>query len=905
MDASWLTQLRQDSAVIVPTRSLANGLQEQLAALHLNAGRRVWEAPNILLWQDYLTLIWQQNRLALHQQCGATNLINEQQALLLWTRVIEASKRRESMLTLLDVKQTARAVQKAWRLMHDWQLSEQDLHADHVADTEQFLSWLSDYRKLLAESGFLDGALLQQQLLEAKLELPFSIIHWHSYDLITAAQQRHNRYAENAGMELHVNQHAGSAPDNVYYAVYQDDDAELRAAMQLARNTIEANPAQRINLVIPDLAQRQVQVREIARDMFYPSVSPLEIMHQPCVYRFSLGQPLSEWPAIEAALRVIKLLRNQCTCIELSFVLRNEFFGLCRSHRAACRGFDLWLQSQRLRFISIDHLPELYRQYTEQEPEAAHAEELFAALSELVSQRQALTDELRRRKVDTNFSALNFSEWVLRFQEWLNVWGWQTGIGDGPIDSVQYQLLQRWQKLLNEYQALATVQRLAGLSRALDILEQMTRDTVFLPKAVASPIFISGVYEAIGREADLCLLTGMNERYPTPPLSDAFVPNRLLLECGFPDASATSAFAQAQRVINSLLAFNRTARISYARRSGDPQEIAHQAAPLFRQQSFVDEQWQAPELSDVELEAYTDTHGPQWPDLKYAKGGSQIFVNQSQCAFKAFATHQLRYQREEEAEFGLDARERGSVVHRMLQLAWQQLGSKAALLELDESARREFATRMAAAAIADPGIQLSADKRRLLDCEQQRLTALLLAWLAIEDKRPQGFAVVETEQDYAGELGGIRFNFSIDRLDICDDGRAVLIDYKTGAVNRQDWLGERIKQPQLPLYALELDQKKRTPLSGIAYGQVQQPQPKWAALAESGLINKGTAESEQQWLSAHEQWPTSFAQLASDFKQGLAEVFPIDDEVCRYCDLKSMCRVAQLKQLALGEDDAD
>ena len=62
MNENWLANLEQNTVLIVPTRSLANTLNEQIAQYHISKGRRVWEAPNILIWRDYLKELWHLNR---------------------------------------------------------------------------------------------------------------------------------------------------------------------------------------------------------------------------------------------------------------------------------------------------------------------------------------------------------------------------------------------------------------------------------------------------------------------------------------------------------------------------------------------------------------------------------------------------------------------------------------------------------------------------------------------------------------------------------------------------------------------------------------------------------------------------------------------------------------------------
>src|SRR5450631_2757406 len=57
-----------------------------------------------------------------------------------------------------------------------------------------------------------------------------------------------------------------------------------------------------------------------------------------------------------------------------------------------------------------------------------------------------------------------------------------------------------------------------------------------------------------------------------------------------------------------------------------------------------------------------------------------------------------------------------------------------------------------------------------------------------------------------------RVDLRIDRIDRLGDGSRVIIDYKSGRPRRQDWLGERVAQPQLLAYL----QAVEAPVSALA-----------------------------------------------------------------------------------------
>lgn len=905
----WLDNLDPQTVLLVPTRTLASSLNEQIAQHYLEQQLSVWEAPEILNWSDYLTQLWNLNRTELNAISGAHTLINQQQANIIWTQVIDAAKREEQDLTLLNVQQTARAAQRSWRLMTDWRLSRSKIADDHVADTERFLLWLDDYQALLKKRNLLDQASLLNLLLseDASIVYPFKKQIWHCFDLLTDAQQELIQRAHSNGV-VSVNSHVPMLKkQRQSFYRYTNSMQELNAALERARSLIESDASHTVNIVIPNLEQRHAEVLEAVRAVFYANESPNEVQLNTSAVRLSLGQALSEWPAISVALIIVGLLRNRLTISDLNLLLRSQFISLGQRHQQECRYFINWLAEQRLRVISLDDLPEVYVQCHEHAQRNNYdlTNDLYARLVSIQTQRQDLQAKLDESKAQHGYATMNMVDWPAIFEQWLAAWGWHEGANESSLSSVQFQLLNRWQNLLEDFAKITTVQRSTGLPRAVELLTLMAREAIFLPKSVDSPIVISGIYEAIGRPANTCFLLAQDQSHPATANADAFIPNRLLIDTGYPYTRPDKSFQQAQKVQSSLLCGAPNCIISYARFSQKDRDIQQSASPLYREQDFHEVTDSSLAEPLVEYEYYQDTQGPAWQDPSQARGGSAIFTNQSNCAFKAFATHQLSFFRQDEAEFGLDGMDRGNVVHRLLQRAWDRLEFHTSLVNLSESELNDFCVELVAEVVGDPNLGLNDDKQTLLQAEQPRLVQLLNDWLTLEANRPQGFAVVEREATGQGNIGGIRFKYIVDRIDVADDGRSVIVDYKTGLVNRNDWLGERLRAPQLPLYALALDAAKSQSVSGIAYANVRQYEHSFIELSETDIFKKGTGYTrgyEENWQLSRADWPQLFDALAQDFIAGVAEVNPIDDATCRYCELQSLCRISQLTDSAAAQE---
>lgn len=63
-------------------------------------------------------------------------------------------------------------------------------------------------------------------------------------------------------------------------------------------------------------------------------------------------------------------------------------------------------------------------------------------------------------------------------------------------------------------------------------------------------------------------------------------------------------------------------------------------------------------------------------------GGTAILSNQAKCPFKAFAEHRLRAKTSLQTTDGLDNKERGQIIHKVMELLWQKLENQHNLLHL-------------------------------------------------------------------------------------------------------------------------------------------------------------------------------------------------------------------------------
>ena len=247
-------------------------------------------------------------------------------------------------------------------------------------------------------------------------------------------------------------------------------------------------------------------------------------------------------------------------------------------------------------------------------------------------------------------------------------------------------------------------------------------------------------------------------------------------------------------------------------------------------------------------------------------------------------------------------------MHRVLAQVWPQLKTKSALDAIGGADLEALLERAAEEAIArirrDRPTTLSG---RFAEIEKQRLNRLAHAWLDQEKKRGS-FTVIATEDKRRVEIGGLAFNARLDRVDELDDGRRIVIDYKTSAPAASAMLGERPDEPQLPLYLVTGEPDA----AALAFAQVKAGDMRFAALARDGDLLPGVkAYSESRyrdrhgsWQEAVAAWRADLARIAASFAGGDAEVDPKEHPgTCRYCDIKPFCRIHERLDLPVSLDE--
>ncbi len=286
------------------------------------------------------------------------------------------------------------------------------------------------------------------------------------------------------------------------------------------------------------------------------------------------------------------------------------------------------------------------------------------------------------------------------------------------------------------------------------------------------------------------------------------------------------------------------------------------------------------------------------------QGGVDILRLQAACGFHAFATHRLGAGQSSQRSLGIDPRESGSILHKTLEIIWQQLGGSAALKELSSEQRHQLVKKAVKEAFAYRRLYPAAGDLwadRYLSVLRRRFTKLLTHWLEDHELKRPPFTILAQEQKQSLTLGPIRLSIRPDRIDEVPGGQ-VFVDYKTSYdLSSKHWLEERPDAPQLPAYALVADPEK---VKGIAFAQIR-PGDKmgWVSLSETAGPFPSKRNERVHLASQLQLWHDQLTALATAFANGDARVNPKKyPHTCQYCAHRTLCRLDPETLLEQAED---
>lgn len=887
MHDSTFEALKAGATLVTAGHRLARVLLADFNARRAASGRSAWPSADILPWQAWVERLWQELF-----ETGATDrvLLTPLQELALWERLIEDWDAHDSLLT---AGAAARAAQEAWQLAHAWRLPP-EAQAEASEDTRVFAAWAARYRRECERHGWLDGARLPDELLQAirdgKLSLP-ARLELAGFDELTPQQQQLLDALNAAGCAAAPRPPVAAAGRAVR-AAFNVEPEETTAMAQWVRGRLSANPTARIGVVVPELTTRRAAVVRALEDALTPAATLPGQAGRERPFNISLGLPLDDYPLVHAALAILRLgaqasRDDRLDLLEVGTLLRSPFTGAAQSEYAARAWLDAWLREAREPYLRLAHLIR-----------GARTASPCPRLAECLKTWRTALDALPRKQSP--------GRWAAAFAGLVRALGWP---GERTLSSAEFQALEAWREQLGALSALDAVLPAADYETALHHLEGAARNRLFQPQSAEAAVQVLGVLEAAGLTFDHLWIVGLHdEAWPPAPSPNPLLPIRRQRELKMPRSSPERELDVARRITTRLLAAGAEVVASYSLREAD--RVRHVSSLIAElPEVTLDNLLTDPSPSyrsrihaSAALETVDDWQAPALAPGRVA-GGTAVISDQSACPFRAYARHRLAARPPDRPESGLGPADRGWLVHGALEALWAELGSQTRLLALDESACREIVARAAQAALARlqrrRPFTLAARFRTL---EQERLEALLYEWLQLERHRAP-FTVSDVEARRSLHIGALELAARVDRVDVLENGERFIIDYKTGAPTIAHWFEPRPQEPQLPLYALYGLADGRS-AGAVAFARVKRGGCAYLGLARAegappgvvALADSDYAQAYASWAALEQSWRETLERLAGEFQQGAAAADPRDDEACRGCEQKPFCRIHELNE---------
>ncbi len=873
--------------VVTSQRTQSRYLRYAFARIKRKDEVSAWHTPRVSTWVEWVEYLSNEIMWSGYlSPTGQRQLLTTGQEQLIWEKVITQSAETQ----LLDnISGTVMRARNAWQLIQAWRLPDPKTAQFPTRDVRVFSKWMRQYHDMTVKRGWLDNARLSDTVspaIRAGAVAPDTEVFLFGFEQFTPQQRVLLKTFENLGTKFQLIR-PKRVKAELISSQFADAEQELQAAALWVRSKLDAEQETVTGILIPELERNRDTVQRIFDNVLSPgsSLPTSSLVTRP--YSMSVDRLLIRRKRVEGAMVILRFALTSAQFVDASSFLRSPFLRAAGAEQPLRARLELWLRQNNVDQLYPGELHKLLEKYAQKhDPDAANS-----VLSSVLTNLKPL--------IETSKGSHPMSFWAELFKNILNVAGWP---GDVNPTIVEHQAAEKFRDALNELSGLEFLAPVCNASKALGYLHRILQSTRFRPRLPEVSVQVMQPEEAYGLRFDQVWVAGLNNRnWPEAPQSNPFLPIDWQRQYKIPGSSGDLQLARADNLTSDMCGSGSTVVFSSPK---DNDEELLSASPLIKTVRTVEHEWSFETSTDyceviraaTDLEELIDDEGPQIVDKHISRGGSRLFALQSQCPHRAFAELRLGTRPWVVPRPGVSAMDKGNHMHKALEFIWAKIGDSDTLAEvyatehLENQIYREV--ELAIDYLDRKRVRKMTPPER--DLEQRRLVQQVLNILKMEHKRPP-FSVVGHEIEHKVSVGKITVDVRIDRVDDVRDLGLLLLDYKLGEHKVNKWKPPRMVEPQLPLYTLAYTE----PVAGIAFvngkrGAVGMSGYGGVSDMADGIRAVETTPAGKKegltWKSQLEGWKAELEELAVSYSSGYAGVDPYG-QACRYCDLKTLCRI--------------
>jgi ATP-dependent helicase/nuclease subunit B len=896
------------ATVLTANVRAARWLRREYALRQREAGKRVWATPPIEDWDSWVGRLWQAHSMS---KADAPLLLTSLQERSVWTRM-----QRDDAKLLVSPEGMAALAEEAYSLLCEYEAHGQRDRAWGQTDAERFRQWAERFDRECAKQGWMSRAKVESLVADAaaSITLPEKIV-LVGFDRITPARKKLIAALEARGVEV-VLCEGGASNESPRLVRATDRRDEITVCAHWIRALLDENPlfengaATRIGVIVPELGGVRSEIERIFRRVLTPETDDVFAAAARMPFEFSLGQPLGHVPVIRAALLLLRWAAGPLSEEEVSWLLLSGYLAAGDAEYLALGSFDAALRNSGSLSLEISLRDTLRKMKDARFPVPA---DVRARLEEM--QKMAAVNHVKDEERTPG-------RWVDLSQVLLDAVGWRDAARKDEID---FQARARWERLLDEVALLDFDGRRMGYREFIEILEAQAAETIFAAESRGAPVQVMGALEASGQQFHAVWFLGADDQsWPARGRLHPLLPGDVQRRAGMPHATPEDDWDLALVVTERIAASAPVAVLSHAERDKDGElrpspliatvadGVAWQRSRELLHELGVESSVHAA----VKLEEIADASGViGWPQEQCA-GGASVLRDQAACPFRAFASKRLNAEELNRSDWGLNAAQRGLLLHKVMEQLWApEKGRLHTLADLQAAIAEGRLRTVIEETIGEVFAQLMKEHAgdawmtAYLKSEQRRLRTRIEEWLENEAQRVP-FTVEATEKVLENvSVGGLKLRLRADRVDRVADGQRLLLDYKSGEVAIKDWDVPRPNEPQLPLYATFGNVED---VGGVLFARINVEKTglegclsdaRAQLFADAGASSKLVKNPYDARM--RDEWANALMNLAEDFLHGEAQVDPKEQrKTCRFCAMPGLCRVAELRE-AVGDGEAE